>query len=143
VPENRNDPGSRWITVPFGRLPGTGAEGDAAVFFIAGGPGASGIGSFAGNAEWLLPLRAFGDIVMVEQRGTGFSRPRLDCAERWDLTISAPLARRDLIASARQRFAACRRAWETEGVDLAGYNTVAYANDIIAVADALGYRRFS
>ena len=59
------------------------------------------------------------------------------------LPITAPLRRDQLIESARQRFAACRRAWQSEGVDLAGYNTVAYAQDIIAVADSLGYRRFA
>jgi pimeloyl-ACP methyl ester carboxylesterase len=143
VPENRTVPGSRPISVTFGRLPATGEAPGPPIFFIAGGPGASGIGSFAGNAEWMLPLRAFGDLVIVEQRGTGFSRPRLDCDERWDLPISAPLERGRLIASARERFAACRRAWQAEGVDLAGYNTVAYARDVVAVADALGYRRFS
>lgn len=143
VAENGNAPGSRRITVTFGRLPATGESTGAPIFFIAGGPGASGIGSFAGNAEWMLPLREFGDLVLVEQRGTGFSRPRLDCDERWDLPITAPVERSRLIASARERFAACRRAWQAEGVDLAGYNTVAYARDIVAVADALGYRRFS
>ena len=143
VPENRDTPGTRRITVTFGRLPATGEAAGAPIFFIAGGPGASGIGSFAGNAEWMLPLRTFGDLVLVEQRGTGFSRPRLDCDERWDLPIMAPLKRGRLIASARERFAACRRAWQAEGVDLAGYNTVAYAEDIVAVADALGYGRFS
>ena len=143
VAENRDDPRSRQIKVTFGRLAGTGRTAGVPIFFIAGGPGASGIGSFAGNAGWLLPLRRFGDLVLVEQRGTGFSRPRLDCAERWDFPITAPLARRQLIASARRRFAACRRAWQAEGVDLAGYNTVAYARDIVAVADALGYRRFA
>jgi len=143
VPENRNDPRSKQINVTFGRLPGTGRPAGVPIFFIAGGPGASAIGSFAGNAEWLLPLRKFGDVILVEQRGTGFSRPRLDCAERWDFPIAAPLKRSQLIESARQRFAACRRAWQAEGVDLAGYNTVAYARDIVAVADALGYRRFS
>jgi pimeloyl-ACP methyl ester carboxylesterase len=143
VPENRNNPRSRQIEVTFGRLPGTGRTAGEPIFFIAGGPGASGIGSFAGNARWLLPLRQFGDVVLVEQRGTGFSRPRLDCAERWNFPITAPLKRSQLIESARQRFAACRRAWQAEGVDLAGYNTVAYAQDIVAVADALGYRRFA
>ena len=143
VAENRNDPRSRRIKVIFGRVAGTGRTDGVPTFFLAGGPGASGIGSFAGNAEWLLPLRRFGDLVLVDQRGTGFSRPRLDCAERWDFSITAPLARSQLIAPARRRFAACRRAWQAEGVDLAGYNTVAYARDIVAVADALGYRRFA
>ncbi len=143
VPENRNNPRSRQIKVIFGRLPGTGRTAGVPIFFIAGGPGASGIGSFAGNAGWLLPLRRFGDLVLVEQRGAGFSRPRLDCTERWDFPITAPLMRSQLIEKARQRFAACRRAWQAEGVDLAGYNTVAYARDIVAVADALGYRRFA
>jgi len=143
VPENRNDPRSRQIKVTFGRLPSTGETTGPPIFFIAGGPGASGIGGFAGNAEWLLPLRRRGDLMLVEQRGTGFSRPRLDCAERWDLPIKAPLQRNQLIEAARQRFAACRRTWQAEGVDLAGYNTVAYAEDIVAVADALGYRQFA
>jgi pimeloyl-ACP methyl ester carboxylesterase len=143
VPENRSNLRSRQIKVTFGRVPGTGKVPGAPIFFIAGGPGASGIGSFAGNAEWLLPMRRFGDLVLVEQRGTGFSRPRLDCAEHWDLPIEAPLERSRLIEAARGQFAACRRTWQAEGVDLAGYNTVAYAEDIVAVADALGYRHFT
>jgi len=143
VPENRNDPRSRQIRVTFGRVQGTGNGTAVPIFFVAGGPGASGIGSFAGNAGWLLPLAEFGDIVLVEQRGTGHSRPRLDCAERWDFPITAPLARSELIGPARERFASCRRAWQSEGVDLAGYNTVAYAEDIVAVANALGYRHFA
>ena len=143
VSENRSDAASRQILVTFGLLPATAGAGAVPVFFIAGGPGASGIGSFAGNAEWLLPLRKFGDVVLVEQRGTGYSRPRLDCAERWDFPITVPLERGQFIDSARRRFAACRRTWQSEGVDLAGYNTVAYAQDIVAVADSLGYRRFA
>lgn len=143
VPENRSDPDSRQIKVTFGRIPGSGRAAELPIFFIAGGPGASGIGSFAGNAEWMLPLRQYGDLVLVEQRGTGFSRPRLDCAERWDLPIDTPLERAQLIEAARRQFAACRRAWQAEGVDLAGYNTVAYSEDIVAVADALGYERFA
>ena len=143
VAENRNDPRSRKIKVTFGRIPGTGEVAGTPIFFIAGGPGASGIGSFAGNAEWLLPLRRYGDLVLVEQRGTGFSRPRLDCAEHWELPIESPLERSRLIEEARRQFAACRRTWQAEGIDLAGYNTIAYAEDVIAVADALGYRQFS
>jgi pimeloyl-ACP methyl ester carboxylesterase len=143
VPENRGNTRSRRIRVTFGLLPATTGAAGVPIFFIAGGPGASGVGSFAGNAEWLLPLRRYGDVVLVEQRGTGYSRPRLDCAERWDFSITAPLQRHWLIESARKRFAACRRAWQAEGVDLAGYNTVAYTEDIVAVADSLGYRRFA
>jgi hypothetical protein len=75
VPENRAIPGSRRITVTFGRLPATRDAAGAPIFFIAGGPGASGIGSFAGNAEWMLPLRAFGDLVLVEQRRASASPP--------------------------------------------------------------------
>lgn len=143
VPENRGDPDSRRIKVTFGRVAGIGRAAELPIFFIAGGPGASGIGSFAGNAEWLLPLRQYGDLVLVEQRGTGFSRPRLDCSERWDLPIDTPLTRTRLVEAARRQFAACRREWQAEGVDLAGYNTVAYSEDIVAVADALGYERFA
>ncbi len=142
VPENWNDALSRRIQLPFGRLPARGAGAAVPTFFIAGGPGASGLGSIAANGKLLMPLRDFGDVIIVEQRGTGFSRPRLDCAEHWNLSLEAPLERSRLIGVARDRFAACRREWEREGVDLAGYNTVAFARDIVAVADALGHARF-
>jgi hypothetical protein len=55
VPENRNNPRSRQVQVTFGRLQSTGDNAGVPIFFIAGGPGASAIGSFAGNAEWLCP----------------------------------------------------------------------------------------
>ena len=41
---------------------------------------------------------------MVEQRGTGFSRPRLDCAQSWNLSMDAPLERTSLIDVARDRY---------------------------------------
>lgn len=58
-------------------------------------------------------------LVLIDQRGTGYSRPSLECVED-DLT-------------------ACRERLVREGVDLAGYTTVENAADIDAVRQALGY----
>jgi len=142
VPENWRKPEGRKITLTFAVLPSTSPTPMEPVYFAAGGPGASSIGGFSKNADMLLAIREFADVVLVEQRGAGFSRPLLDCAQSWDFSMDAPLSRSALIEAARERFAACRREWAEQSVDLGGYNTVAYARDIVAVADALGHQRF-
>jgi pimeloyl-ACP methyl ester carboxylesterase len=61
------------------------------------------------------------DLVVLDQRGTGYSEPSLAChGERWD---------------------ACRRRLVTAGVDLAAYNSLENARDVNDVRVALGYAR--
>src|SRR5690606_19730783 len=109
------------------------------IFFVAGGPSISGIESMLQTVPDLEALLQLGDVVVVEQRGAGFTRPQLDCGQTWDLPLDRPASRQDFIAEARRQFTACRQDWEQAGVDLSVPNTRTYADDIARVADHLGY----
>lgn len=111
------------------------------LFFVAGGPGISGIESILDTVPDLGTLLAQGDVVVVDQRGAGLSRPQLDCRQTWDLPVTRALGRDEMIAEARRKFAACRAEWEEAGADLGVIHTRANADDILRVADHLGYDR--
>jgi len=92
-----------------------------AVFHMPGGPGTSAESYAPVLASTYLPLsEAVGKpIVFVDQRGTGRSKPFLECAD-----FAAP--------------AACRAAWTADDIDPLAFTTPFAADDIAAVAGALG-----
>lgn len=92
-----------------------------ALFHIPGGPGASAESYAPILASTYLPLsEAIGKpIIFVDQRGTGRSKPSLDCTD-----LSKP--------------AACQAAWAAAKIDPLAFTTPFAADDIAAVASALG-----
>ena len=98
------------------------------VVLLSGGPG----DSFVQNTARLMNvvmagLRADRDLIIWDQRGTGFSEP-VFCPElnaRWR-EIGAPgLERSARVSERRQALADCRETMLRQGVDLSQYNTVA------------------
>lgn len=71
------------------------------------------------------------DLILVDQRGVGYSRPSLDCVENTTMPRATNL----------QRVQACRDRLIKEGVNLNDYNTIQNAEDIHDVIHALGYRQ--
>ncbi len=121
------------------RLHATTANPGTPLFFVAGGPGISGIESMLETVPDLGALLAQGDVVVVDQRGAGLTRPQLDCPQTWGLPITRPVSREEMIEEARRKFAACRADWEAAGVELDVVHTRTHADDIVRVADHLGY----
>jgi pimeloyl-ACP methyl ester carboxylesterase len=105
-------------------LPGAGRRDDPVVF-LDGGPGVSAIAKAASDRFPLAPVLAQRDVILVDQRGTGFSDPALRCLA----TDGAP-------RGCLQRLAALGHA-------LRGYNTRDSAADIDAVRQSLGYERWT
>ena len=98
-------------------------QGNAPVVYLQGGPG----GAASASLEELLgsALRTEHELILIDQRGTGLSRPSLNCPEYADATSEDPLA-------------ACRARLVAAGVDLATYNTAANAQDVHDLLIALG-----
>ena len=146
VPENREDAESRLIEIGFIRLRQKEDESSAEppVVFLPGGPGQPVVESakdFAATYKNYLNLGGQGDMLVVEQRGIGQSRPRLDCPGELSRPTDQPLSA-DIMGSTHRRFIeACIAYWIDEGVDPAGYNVVSMADDIDALRDSLGYER--
>ncbi|RMG80576.1 MAG: alpha/beta fold hydrolase, partial [Chloroflexi bacterium] len=93
-------------------------EEQAPVFYLAGGPGESGLYDYP---FWLYhPLRQQHDIVLVDLRGTGISSPQLICIT-WQTDV----------------------CYETlsETVDLSAFSTASLAADIPIIIEALGYEQ--
>ena len=139
VPENRSRKDSRFIELAFARLKSTAAKPKTTVFYLAGGPGDSATNMVEGSGwEGLL---AVADLVLLDQRGTGRSRPDLvytpESVTPEGLFLD-PESMLDVSVAMAEEAAAHFRA---EGIDLAGYTTVESARDVDALRVALGLER--
>ena len=79
VLEDRAKPGGRKIELAFARLKSTGSNPGSPIVYLDGGPGGSGIGMYRVDDYKVMfdEMRAAGDVILLSQRGTGFSTPRL------------------------------------------------------------------
>lgn len=114
-----------------------------AVMYLNGGPGGATLATMGPSGmDW---QQIFGnrDFILVDQRGTGFSRPSLACPEmnREELhTLDRRLNQPQAAALAVQATRQCHDRLAGAGVDLSAYTTVADAADIAALGPALGYK---
>jgi len=143
VPERRSNPKGRFIELAFVRFKSTSAKPGPPVIYLAGGPG----GSAVDQAEWrhrgpiFQILRSVGDVVALDQRGTGRSVPNLQCPNRWNLPLDQPATRESVVSAARALASERRQFWTDRGVDLAGYTTAENADDVDDLRQALGADR--
>jgi pimeloyl-ACP methyl ester carboxylesterase len=147
VPERRDVPTRRRVELAIAILTAPGGQpAGAPTILLAGGPGGGAIDDIVGafdqieryresppSEAWQRDLlaRAIGALdgwrramasrpmVLLDQRGTGHSRPSLDCPEE-DLR-------------------SCRSRLLAQGVDLTAYTTEENAHDVDAVRQALRY----
>lgn len=126
VPENRRVAGARAIKLHVAIVKGK--EGGVRTVELNGGPGGGSDGIVgplvAGDAPLLdlyAPILAQGDVVFLDQRGTGRSLPRLGC---------------DVVAG--EAPTACAKRLAAAGADLAAYDTVENADDVHDLVIALG-----
>lgn len=144
VPENRSREGSRTIELAVLRFRGvTHHPGDPLVYLV-GGPGSSAIESAGGpRFPAFQTLRAAGDVLVLEQRGTGRSRPSLTCPAGPGLPLDRPVTRAEQASQYRRAAQVCAEWWRSRGVDLAGYTVVESAADVEALRQALGVPRLA
>lgn len=115
VPEDRSSDESSWISLFVARLSAREDNDQPPIVYLAGGPG----DSATAEIDWWLstPLRDDRDIILIDQRGTGLSRPSLNCPEF------------DTIAE-DDRLAKCLDRLQAAGIDLATYNADSMTQDI-------------
>ncbi len=143
VPEDRNQPDSPAIrlAVAIVRTHNPAPAPDP-ILFLADGPGASGLYWLNYFLTRAHDLRAGRDIILLDQRGSGYSQPSLRCFE-FDALERAARARQLSLAEARaldaQTAAACHDRLAAAGVHFSAYTTAASAADIKDLRLALGY----
>lgn len=148
VPENRDRHNGQTISLAVVVLRALAASPEAdPLVFLSGGPGGWALDGDLPTLtrEFAAPIQGRRDIVIFDQRGTGRSRPALDCPERMpqrdaygELLTPNQEAERDAAA-----LLACRDRLIREGNDLSAYTSAATAQDIADLMTALGHERFN
>ena len=145
VPENRSNPQSVSIPVYFIKLHSTAAIPGTPLFYLEGGPGSSCTWQ-AGNPEYLerwASLLDLGDVILLDQRGTGAGQERV-------LYITDKDVPTDILANDEARAKHMRQmekkalaTFKANGVDLNGYTTKENAADVDQLRRALGYKKIN
>lgn len=138
VPEDRTQPDGAQVELAVAIIGSTSRNPQPdPVVYLEGGPGGS---ALSDPDFWLdSPLRDTRDIILFDQRGTGFSLPSLDC---WETTDYAENEETEF-ASSIDAAAACRVRLVEEGVDLTQYNSAASAADADDLRQALGIEQWN
>lgn len=135
VPADRRegaDP-SEVVELAVAILPAEGAAREDPVLYLEGGPGGPSVGWFD---EWMLdgwPSRADRDLVLLDQRGTGYSSPQLGCPEYLEAVAFEELS---TLRTCHDRFVAA-------GVDLSTVSTPEHAADVEDLRLALGVEQWN
>jgi pimeloyl-ACP methyl ester carboxylesterase len=145
VLEDRSKPDGRKIELAFARLKSTASNPGAPIVYLDGGPGGSGIGMYR-VAEYKVifdEMRAAGDVILLSQRGTGFSTPRLVCRDASPIPNDLFLSAARMVEVLGPRAIRCASELRAKGIDLAAYNTEASADDLEDLRKALGVPKIS
>lgn len=147
VPEDRSRPSSRTIRLHVAIFSSDSPTPEAdPVVVLTGGPGGGAL------AEWppdlgRLPFSQDREVVIVDQRGTGYSEPSLRCPESTDAMLDeldgpadppAEALRLSVEAAIR-----CRDRLLALGTDPSAYTSAASASDLRDLRIALGYREWN
>ncbi|MEP7358389.1 MAG: alpha/beta hydrolase, partial [Anaerolineales bacterium] len=146
VHEEHADASSPALQLAVAILPALSADpATDPLVFNQGGPGFGSIDTYL-SLLMKSPLRARRDLVLYDQRGTGYSQPALACPE----VIDYGIANLNQILSAQEADAGynaaalqCRDRLVQAGVNLSAYNTEESAGDLNDLRQALGYTQLN
>ena len=136
VPENRRAPNSPSIELAVAVVKSENDGAQIPLIYLEGGPGGS---ALDGVELWLdTPIGFDRDIILIDQRGTGYSKPTLNCSEYDDEEAYDYYYEYgydfELLEDCRDRLIA-------EGTDLGLYNSAESAADIADLRIAMGYQQ--
>ncbi|MGE5221796.1 MAG: alpha/beta fold hydrolase [Omnitrophica WOR_2 bacterium] len=141
VPEDRSQPGGESLKLPVLQLKtgGASAKHDPMLILFSA---PSSILDFAGYMVFMYDhFFADRDLIVMEQRGVGYSQPSLDCPDLLtlytDSLTQAPYSR-DVLEKTLLIHRNCRDALVQKGIHLSAYSTQASAADIEDLRLALG-----
>ncbi len=116
------------------------------VVFLSGGPGQGALNLIPLAGQLFGPILAQRDMIFIDQRGTGYSQPALNCAFTTQTTARLfPVGAKQqndrpvVLQQLTDALIACGARLRAAGVDLSAYNTIENAADLEDLRIALGY----
>jgi pimeloyl-ACP methyl ester carboxylesterase len=140
VKENRKNPASNLIELAFVRLKSPAAQPGPPTVYLDGGPGSSAI-NIARVPEYMrafMKLREIGDVILLDQRGVGRSRPALARPSPDSLPLDVFSGRERGLSVIKERSKSAVEYFKGQGIDLLAYNTNESADDVNDLRKALG-----
>jgi pimeloyl-ACP methyl ester carboxylesterase len=136
APLHHDDPSSPLIELAVARLPATGPDpAPDPVIYLEGGPGGFAVADAAWWYDEMGDLLERREVVLLDQRGVGYSDPTLVCTELHDEID--PDADEVEVEVEVEALAACHDRLVADGVDLTAFSTPAIAADVAALRVAL------
>ena len=145
VRENRTDPKTKLIELAFVRLKSTAEKPGYPVVYLDGGPGSSAI-NIARVPDYMrafMKLREAGDVILLDQRGIGRSKPNLMRLSTESLPVDVLSNNDSALRAFKQRAAEAATFFRSQGVDILAYNTIESAHDVDDLRQALGAEKLN
>lgn len=139
VPEDRKTNRQEKITLKVIKLKSTSSHPGSPIVYLAGGPGVSGISML--KTERLIifeALRAFGDVIIFDQRGTGHTMPTMTSNTPLNLPLDKPIDHPESIDAFYNSMKAMLVQLKNKNIDINAYNTIENAADVNDLRLALG-----
>src|SRR5205809_995869 len=124
VKENRSNPNSNLIELAFVRLKSTAPNPGPPTVYLDGGPGSSPI-IIARYSEYMrafMKLREVGDVILLDQRGVGLSRPNLIRPSAQPLPLNFFAKEADALSIIKEQSREAAEYFRGRGIDLPAYN---------------------
>lgn len=143
VPEDRAKSDGKTIKLAVARFKSSDSNpASDPVVYLEGGPGASPLRGLVPQFNAIfVPFLEKRDLILVDQRGTGYSQPALDCPEYidWQLSVlDQNLSAEQADRSSEEPILKCRERLAQSGANLAAYNSHENAADLNDLRQVLG-----
>ena len=144
VPENRDKDNGRTIEIAYAVIKSKAYDTPAdPVVYLMGGPGGS---SLSGIRYWSNhAITEQRDFILVDQRGTGYSRPNLcpGIGEGTAQIMAEDLGPGEEYERLNEKAEACKALLTGEGIDLGAFNSKENAADLEDLRKHLGYEKWN
>src|SRR5215204_1912346 len=145
VRENRRSAKSNLIELAFVRLKSASEKPGFPVVYLDGGPGSSAIGlaRVPDYFQAFQKLREVGDVILLDQRGVGRSKPNLMQLSTESLPRDVFADREVTLRAFKERARSAADYFRLQGVDILAYNTIESAADVEDLRKALGAEKIN
>jgi pimeloyl-ACP methyl ester carboxylesterase len=144
APERHDKPEGKTIELAFFRLKSSSPTPGSPIIFLEGGPGLPGTNAYYGPImDLLIPLLEVADVIILDQRGTGHTKPRMRCPNATSPFSEEAVSYDTLLNDTREKCRKCAESLRSQGIDLSAYNMNESADDLEDLRKALGAKKIS